>query len=148
MPPTDTLPDLDALSDAELNERFAVAYTDWKQVPLVRGDKTRGVVARFQRPEINSPGSQPYTPMYTRFKAGGFGGDALPKATTSPDVVLPLFARFAAAKIEYVAAAKETAFRVDLFGSLDDTVPVGYGLGPTFARAATIALLRAAPPSP
>lgn len=144
---TDTLAPLDTAPDNLLNELFAVAYTDWKQVPLVRGDKAAGAVARFERPTVKRPGAQAYTPTHRRFKSGSFGGDPLPMAATSADVVLPYLERFAAANVEYVAAAKTTGYRVDLFSNLDDHVPAGYGLASTFARAVVIALLRAHKPA-
>jgi len=63
--------------------------------------------------------------------------------SSSADAVLPLAETFAVTKHEYVRLHTATPYRVELYRSLDDRAPVGWGMGATLAEAACIALLRA-----
>lgn len=68
---------------------------------------------------------------------------AAPDCTCLDTMVAMIERRYGVYKVEFVSAAKDTAYRVDLFRSLDDAEPDGYALANDLAKAISLALLRA-----
>jgi hypothetical protein len=133
--------DLRPLPESERNDRVNEAVAvhvakDWREVPLIRGDKARGIVARFQADQIHRPHAQVYTPVVVRFK-GGYGGDLWPRYATSANDMLPLLEKHARWEINFVGDTKwkDRAYCCD-FGGFKV-------MAPTLPLAACLALLRA-----
>jgi hypothetical protein len=93
-------------TDAELNELFAARFAGWELRPPARGDKASGVLRRYAKPPVKSPGAQQYTPSVSIWKKGTLGGDVWPDYCKTADAVLlyvPVGAafRYASCEIEY-----------------------------------------------
>lgn len=130
------------MTDDELNRLFAlhVAQTH-KEVPLVRGDKSRGIITRYEAETVKRPGAQAYTPSVISFKDGNFGGDLWPRYTTDANAVLPWLEKFVWDST--YGESGQATYRIRIFRRLDaEPHDFGEAEAPTFARAAVLALLR------
>jgi hypothetical protein len=136
---------LDQLTDAELSERFAVevAQTYWP-VPLERGDKKQGIVARFKAESIKKrPGAQERHRGVIKWVGGSYGGDLWPSFATSADAVLPFTDAFPFCDITRESHLNGKPWSVGFARTIEGDDAVIHALAPTLARAICIALIRA-----
>lgn len=118
---------LDQLTNAELNEVFAVEVAGFSDLRI-------SGVWEFSDDPANR----------TCMCGNGPDGKApIPLVADSADAVLPWLEKHAAYKVEYIGLGEAWKSRIDVFYALSSRTPEGFGLAPTFARAATIALIRA-----
>lgn len=124
--------DLDAKTDSELSELFAVEVAGW--------------VKKIAMPPFED---QPGIDTLVWFDESGAwvnddqGDWDKPKFATDANVVLPWLEKFSAWTLEYIKAHTVMSYRVNVMASLNAAEPSGYAFSPVFARAAVIALIRA-----
>lgn len=119
-------PDLGALTDQQLNTVFVVEVEGWTNVHPYFRIRTHDRISILK-------GNHPVSGSHC----------TVPDYTADANAVLPWLEKWKVVKWEYVKPANLTAHRIDLFAGLDSPEPDGWGMAPTFTRAAMIALILA-----
>lgn len=140
--------ELDTLTDEKLSEVFAVEVAKtYCRHPLVRGDKTKGIVARFHGGITKSPGSQERSIDVTLWRDGRYGGSLWPSFATDANAVLPWLEKQMQWAINGCGVPEIPlagwSVLIQTPTKSDFAANNFVGRAPTFARAACIALIRA-----
>jgi hypothetical protein len=137
--------DLIAKSDAELDEIFAVEVSGIvKPDRLRRGDKAKGIVARFVGETTIAPGAQPRTFEVIKWSDGSYGGDRWPNYCEYAAAVIPFIEKFLGEKYTlqiWFNAPNQPDRRWACFQEARDGDPLLNCYASTLARAMVLALI-------